>query len=175
MLNGRNTHPLSKRRPNFADLPCDTALPVCGIFLDIPYLIQPVGKLHNHHPQVGYHGKKHLADGIGVLFTDTVELYVGELCRRIENIRCGCAELTAQLFFRHLKRAVFAVKEGTHNTFGVHFELRKAMRHTERMRGVMGDGFFAIRCQPLRVGTGRISMKRRILRAVGGLRALFKQ
>ena len=98
------------------------------------HVVQPVGELDRHHPDVVAGGDEHLAEGLGLGGRAVVDLL--QLGDAVDEIADLLAELLAHLIERHVGVLDGVVEQGGRQGRGLRAEFGEDQRHGERMRDV---------------------------------------
>ena len=92
-LDGIDAQPVRQRRVNIQRFVGDGLLPVLRLKAQGAHVVQPVGQLDHHHPDVLGHGQDHLAQAFGLLFLPVGEIQLVQLGHAVHQLSHFVAEL----------------------------------------------------------------------------------
>ncbi len=109
-------------------------LPVGRQVLEGAHVMEPVGELHQHHPDVVHHGEDHLAEALGLLLLSAHEPDAADLCHSIHDTRHFRTELAFDRSARRARIFHHVVQHTRDQTHQVQLHLRQDLDDLERMR-----------------------------------------
>ena len=124
------------RRVNFHRLTRDFLLPVGGQMVERAHVVQAVGELDQHDPDVVRHRDDHLAEILGLLLLAALERDLRDLGHAIDQLRDLGAEIRLHLRQRRVRILDDVVQQAGDDRWHVEFELRDDHRDVQRMRYV---------------------------------------
>ena len=92
-----NTQPMRDRRIDFHRLARDLLLPVRRQMIERAHVVQPVGELDQHHPDVMRHRNDHLAEILRLLFLAALEGDLRDLGHAVDQLGDFSAEVRSAL------------------------------------------------------------------------------
>ncbi len=113
--------------------PGHTLLPLGRQVLERAHVMEAVGELHQHHPNVVHHGEHHLAEVLCLLLLPAHELDAADLCDPIHYARHFRTELAFDGLTRRARVLHHVVQHAGGQTHLVQLHLRKDLDDLERM------------------------------------------
>ena len=131
------------RRVNLHRLARDFLLPLGGEMIERAHVVQPVGELDQHDPDVVRHRDDHLAEILGLLFLAALERDLRDLGHAVNQLRDLGTECHLHLRQRRLRILDDVMQQARDDRRHVELELRDDHRDVERM-GDVGLARFAL-------------------------------
>ena len=131
-----HTEPVSKRRIHIHSLPALADLLGRRLILHGTHIVQTVGDLDQHHPDVLGHSHKHLAQVLHLLLLGAGEIGTGQLGNALYQFCGGIAESLGNIIVGGIGVLDAVVEQSAQNGVHIQTHLRHDLRHRQRVNDV---------------------------------------